>query len=158
MLLERLAEAELEVDELRPRSTSSSMRRRSDVDVRLPVLELSVELVERRERLRVGRLVLEHAVVRVDRLVEVLELGLVELARSRSGSASSRRIARELALLLVDAEEVRVARRLRGRALERGERVGVLAVGVVDGAELRERLVDPLHLVDEHATELADAA
>ena len=32
-------------------------------------------------------------------------------------------------------------------------RVGVLAVGVVDGAELGERLVDALHLVEEDAAE-----
>src|SRR5690606_32260253 len=78
VLLERLAEAELQIDELLLGHVELDAAAER-VDVRLPALELAVEDVERLERVRVRRLVLEHCVVRVDRLVEILDLGLVEL-------------------------------------------------------------------------------
>ena len=66
VLLERLTEAVLEVDELGLGGVELDATAQR-VDVRLPALELPVEHVERGERADVGRLVLEDAVVRVDR-------------------------------------------------------------------------------------------
>ena len=57
----------------------------------------------------------------------------------------------EIALLLVDAEQLGEAAGVAVELLQRGDGVGVLAVDVVDRAELRERVVDALDLVAEHA-------
>src|SRR5262249_18400140 len=78
VLLERLPEPELEVDDLAlvVIELDATAER---VDVRLPALEVPVKDIERLQRVRVGGLVVEDAVVRVDRAIEVLHLGLVEL-------------------------------------------------------------------------------
>ncbi len=78
MLLERLPEAELQIDELRLADVELDPATQ-DVDVGLPAAEPPVEDVERRERLRVARLVLEDLNVGVDRAIDVLDLVLVEL-------------------------------------------------------------------------------
>ena len=153
VLLEGLTEAVLEVDELGLRSIELDATAQG-VDVRLPALELPVEYIERGQRADVGGLALEHAVVRVDGAIEVLELRLVELRDLVADLLLLAVIGRELAALLVDAEEVRVARRRAVEALESGERIGVLAVGVVHGAIDGERLVDLVHLLDEDTTQL----
>src|SRR5262249_14811239 len=63
-------------------------------------------------------------------------------------------IRRELALLLVDPEEIGVALRLPIQALERAQRLGVLAILLVHRAVRRERVVDAIHLFDEDASQL----
>ena len=55
------------------------MRRRSMSTYGSQCSSCPIERCRAPERVRVGRLVLEHGVVGLDRLVEVLELGLVEL-------------------------------------------------------------------------------
>ncbi len=153
MLLERRAEAELEIDE-RPLVVVELDAPPQDVDVGLPSLEASVENVERAERGDVGGLFFEHGDVRLDRLVHVLHFVFEELGDLEVDVLLVDGIGREIALLLVDAEEVRERLRLAIQVLERGERFGVLAVRFVDGAVRRERLIDLVHLGHEHATEL----
>ena len=153
VLLERLSEPVFQVDQLCFGGIELDATAQR-VDVRLPALELPVEYIQRGERADVGRLVLEHAVVGVDGAIEVLQLGLVELRDLVADLLLLAVVGRELAALLVDPEEIREALRRAIEALERGERVGVLAVGVVDGAIDGERLVDLVHFLDEDATEL----
>src|SRR6185295_19125063 len=117
VLFERLAEAELEVHHLAFVHVELDAAT-ENVDVRLPTLELTVEDVERLQRVRVGRLIFEHAVVGVDRAIEVLHLGLVELGYLVRDRLLFRRIAREIAAFLVDAEKVRETRGVAVEALE----------------------------------------
>ncbi len=120
----------------------------------MPPLEASVEDVERAERGDVGRLFLEDRDVGRDPFVDVLHLGLEELGDLVVDRLLLGGVGREVALLLVDTEEVGPRLRLAIERFERADRVGVLAVCFVDGAVSRERFVDLVDLVDEHATEL----
>ena len=149
--LERLTEAVLEIDDLvlaHVEGDATAQR----LGVRLPALELPVQDVERRQRAGVARLVFEHRDVRVDGLVEILDLGLVQPCDLVEDRAASFDVGRQFALLLVDAvEQVLEPLRLAIELLERREGAGVVRIGVVDRAVLRERVVDLLHLAHEHA-------
>src|SRR5262249_41745902 len=87
------------------------------------------------------------------RVLAILDLVLVDPGDAVEDLLPLARVGHEVALLLVDPEEVLEAPGLAIEPLERADRRDVLAVGVVDGAELGERVVDPLHLVEEQAPE-----
>ncbi|MFT3771956.1 MAG: hypothetical protein QM820_41650 [Minicystis sp.] len=152
MLLQRLAEAVLEIDD-QLLAVGDLNPLAQDVGVLVPLLLLAVELVEGRERLRIHGLVLEHLEVRGDGAVRILELVLVEDRDGVEDRPPLVRLGDEIPLLLVDPEQLAEAAGVAVELLQRRDRVRVLAVGVVHGAELGERVVDALHLVAQHMAE-----
>ena len=93
------------------------MRRRSTSTYGSQSLELAVEDVERLQRRGVGGLVVEHGAVASSMArFGILDLALVEPRDRVEDLLLVAGIGRELALLLVDLEQIAVARGLRGRA------------------------------------------
>ena len=157
VLLERLPETELQVDELAlARGRARSARRRISTNGS-HCCELPVEHVERRERAcaAVGSSSSIGA-VSLDRAVDVLDLGLVELGDLVAGSPSSRldpwRDRAASRRLPADRRTATVWRYSRSSATQG---LGVVVLDLVHGAvSVSSASSMSADLVDEHASEL----
>ncbi len=154
VLLEHLREAELERRELfvvRRAEVDATLERVGEILVARLLLE---ERVERAIRfLLVVAPLREDRAVRVDRVVRLGEL-VLEQRRAAVRDAFLRvGIRLEIEAAIVDRDQLAELRRLAIERLELADRTHVVGLGVVDGAELRDRLVD-LADVLEHGAEL----
>ena len=111
-----------------------------DLQLVEPALGLAVEAVEGRDRLVVPRIEVEDLLVGVDRSIDVLQLGVVDLAQHEQRLAPLLGILGQLALPLVDVLELLPVLQLDvelDQGVERGP------VGVIDGHHLLVQLDGP---------------
>jgi hypothetical protein len=133
VFLKRLSKTKLEIDELLFTQVKLDPSVKN-LHVRLPSAKSLVEDVERRERLWIARLIVEHLRIRANGFVDIVYLVFVKSCDLVIDRFFLVGCGRKISLLLVNAEKFDKTRRLPVQALQCAEGFRILAIGFINRA------------------------